>query len=622
MGDPAPPTATADTLTRRHHTEPLKAPARDILADALPGGDGESGALLGGDGSELELEDVELSSARFWQLALFAAACFMSSLDWTILVRGLVDWLRTKRHTAVKHPTRLRRRSSHSPLCDRRRCTPWEKHALTSAWSASTRCPTCVRCAACVLTCKNQSLTPLPHLHTTQAWNIYTAPGAILALWLTERAGLRVSLLWGYASGLACSVLAHLACALPLAPRAGFRLLYLSQALGAVGQPLYLNNVTLLAGAWFSASERDAAVAVSLLCVSFGSVFISAYAPLAVTTSSQVDLLFWWQVPIWIVILGFALVFTADQPDQPPNPAAAVQRAARRAAAKRRSFGAEDDAVAAVVLTWRQVVQLCSNQNFNILNLSSSIVVSTIYLVGTVAGQLLSPCGVSNFVVGLSLAAAALFTGIAVVAYIFILRRTTTQEAADADAHTHHAVETAPHPYKAHQVGWSLLAVAAIVPVLATATIGISPAAVITAWAALGLLSGTLVNGALTMEHAAEITFPLPANVSVNVLAITGSLISFVQVVIGTLLLEMPASATCSRVDTPFALFCFLNAGGGLALLAFLRPDYRRAEVEARVQRVADQRAAREEAEGGLGKGGAGAGAGYGAMRPLSSSGT
>jgi MFS family permease len=441
-------------------------------------------------------------------------------------------------------------------------------------------------------------------------------------LWLTERAGLRVSLLWGYASGLACAVLAHLACALPLAPRAGFRLLYLSQALGAVGQPLYLNNVTLLAGAWFSASERDAAVAVSLLCVSFGSVFISAYAPLVVTTSSQVDLLFWWQVPIWIVIVGVALVFTADQPALPPNPAAAVQRATRRAAAKRRSFGAEDDTVAAVTLTWRQVVQLCSNQNFNILNLSSSIVVSTIYLVGTVAGQLLSPCGVSNFVVGLSLAAAALFTGIAVIAYIFILRRTTTHEATnDADAHAHHhAVETAPHPYKAHQVGWSLLAAAAIVPVLATATIGISPVAVVTAWAALGLLSGTLVNGALTMEHAAEITFPLPANVSVNVLAITGSLISFVQVVIGTLLLEMPASATCSRVDTPFALFCFLNAAGGLALLAFLRPDYRRAEVEARVQRVADQRAAREEAEGGAGKGGVGAG--YGAMRPLSSSGT
>jgi hypothetical protein len=97
--------ATADGLTRRHHAEPLKAPARDILADALPGGDGESGALLGGDVSELELEDVELSNARFWQLALFAAACFMSSLDWNILVRGLADSLSHKPLSRCETPT-------------------------------------------------------------------------------------------------------------------------------------------------------------------------------------------------------------------------------------------------------------------------------------------------------------------------------------------------------------------------------------------------------------------------------------------------------------------------------------------------------------------------------------
>lgn len=99
MGD-----STSESLTRRHHAEPLKAPARDILSDVLPGGEGESGALLGGDGSELELEDVELSSARFWQLALFAAACFMSSLDWTILVRPSPERLPHGRKEPVKHP--------------------------------------------------------------------------------------------------------------------------------------------------------------------------------------------------------------------------------------------------------------------------------------------------------------------------------------------------------------------------------------------------------------------------------------------------------------------------------------------------------------------------------------
>jgi len=72
--------------------KPLKAPARDILADVVTDPLPEVGALLGGSGSDgepaqLELEAVELSPQRFWQLALFATACFMSSLDWNILVR-------------------------------------------------------------------------------------------------------------------------------------------------------------------------------------------------------------------------------------------------------------------------------------------------------------------------------------------------------------------------------------------------------------------------------------------------------------------------------------------------------------------------------------------------------
>jgi hypothetical protein len=63
-----------------------------------------------------------------------------------------------------------------------------------------------------------------------KAWNIYSAPGALAALWVMERAGLRTSLLWGYGSQLACALMAYGACVVPWAPRAAFGLLYLSQA--------------------------------------------------------------------------------------------------------------------------------------------------------------------------------------------------------------------------------------------------------------------------------------------------------------------------------------------------------------------------------------------------------
>lgn len=133
----------------------------------------------------------------------------------------------------------------------------------------------------------------------SNAWNIYAAPGAVLALWLMERTGLRVSLLTGFASQLVCSLLAHAACVLPWPPRSAFQVLYASQALGALGQSCIINNVTRLAGDWFPSAERDAAVAVSLLFVAGGSVFMSLLAPALVALPSHVDRLFLWQVPVW-----------------------------------------------------------------------------------------------------------------------------------------------------------------------------------------------------------------------------------------------------------------------------------------------------------------------------------
>jgi hypothetical protein len=77
------------------------------------------------------------------------------------------------------------------------------------------------------------SLLPsLPRLPrpAAQAWNIYTAPGALAALWVMERSGLRTCLLWGYGSQLACALLAYAAVAMPAPPRVAFGVLYLSQA--------------------------------------------------------------------------------------------------------------------------------------------------------------------------------------------------------------------------------------------------------------------------------------------------------------------------------------------------------------------------------------------------------
>jgi hypothetical protein len=111
--------------------------------------------------------------------------------------------------------------------------------------------------------------------------------------------------------------------------------------------------------------------------------------------------------------------------------------------------------------------------------------------------------------------------------------------------------------------------------------------------------------GALTMEHAAELSFPVPPNVSVALLAITSSVISFAQVLVGTALLAGSRSADCSSVFTPFAAFCAASAAVGMALLALLQPQYKRAEAEARVQAAADAKAQRARDAAGKGPYGA-----------------
>lgn len=75
-------------------------------------------------------------------------------------------------------------------------------------------------------------------------------------------------------------------------------------------------------------------------------------------------------------------------------------------------------------------------------------------------------------------------------------------------------------------------------------------------------------------------TFPTPPNVSVSLLAITASGVSFLQVLVGTHLLQQPGVQACKSA-TGFAAFCALCAGTGLLLAGGLRPEYRRAEAEA-----------------------------------------
>ena len=182
-----------------------------------------------------------------------------------------------------------------------------------------------------------------------------------------------------------------------------------------------------------------------------------------------------------------------------------------------------------------------------------------------VMGPMLQPCGISATATGIALAAFSVGSAASPLLY---LARVADERRGGVVA------------YLEHQRAWTLTCLVGLAAVLALHAPGESAAAAVGAWLALGLLSGVMGNSGLTLEHGAEMTYPMPANASMCALTIVGNLISCLQVLGATALVVRGAEATCSRVVTPLAWFVAANCAAGVALLALLRREYRRAAAE------------------------------------------
>ena len=457
-----------------------------------------------------------------------------------------------------------------------------------------------------------------------QAWNIFSAPGALLALWVTERYGLRVAVLAGVGSQLCCCSVSWGACLLPVAPQSAYALLYAAQCAGALGQPLLLNNVARLAGDWcgraaqtnaaapraqsltrthgassasrlrFPAHERDVAVTVAVLCVAAGSVVIGLLAPAIVVTPHDVQRVFGWQarrtaagrgrcapcgvcpagpacaplparcgpaaqVPAWMVVTALTGAFLSNSPPEPPSAAAELQRQLAAAAN-------EDDATTATSTVIAQALTLVRDTHFMLMVWAVSILTGLCYGLLTLVGELLAPCGASNALAGGATAVCAAATAGGCCLYALLLGAAgggDGERGADQ------------RPYAKFFTGFSTACAVSVCAVLATAARGVPAAVQLAAWAVLGFASGPLM-GPLPLEYGAEMTFPVPANASTTVLALVGSVVSFLQVVAATPLLEMRHSALCVPGWTAFDVFCVANVCVGLAIALSIQHTYRR----------------------------------------------
>lgn len=166
------------------------------------------------------------------------------------------------------------------------------------------------------------------------------APAAVLALVLSEAAGLRSCLLLGIAALVAASTLrwgGSMMASGRGGPRAGLALALFGQSLAAVGQPLILNAPPRIAGDFFPSAERDLVTVAGTVFNTAGMIVGSALPPALITDAASLQLMLLWTIFPCIALLIAGAVWLRDRPPSPPSAAAALQWA--RAEQRRAGVG-------------------------------------------------------------------------------------------------------------------------------------------------------------------------------------------------------------------------------------------------------------------------------------------
>ena len=101
---------------------------------------------------------------------------------------------------------------------------------------------------------------------------------------------------------------------------------------------------------------------------------------------------------------------------------------------------------------------------------------------------------------------------------------------------------------------------------------------VVAAYTVYGIISGPLVP--ITLEYAAEMTYPIPADNSAALL-LAGSIYLhlFATLGVGRLLATDPVSRTCSSIASQAAIMLMVFAIFGAAVALLIKPSYRRIAV-------------------------------------------
>ena len=284
-------------------------------------------------------------------------------------------------------------------------------------------------------------------------------------------------------------------------------------------------------------------------------------------------------------VLGVALFAMVEQPPQAPSATARMQRTLRERARAEHQKSGDSAGWSSLQESIKEVGELLRNPNFVLLCGGFAVGTGTIWAVLILEQQLISPCGCatqpsptqprprgaepamsssaaprrrySDAFAG-ALGAALLGAGVvAAFAVAFVMESTKA--------------------YLPLQKADSVLALVAMCCIFLAARPD-NGAALFAAWVFLGVAVQPMMP--ITLEHAAEITYPVGADSSTALVFVCANTFGTLLVLAVTPLLALPRSADCSSVWTPAAgLVCSLMAVG-TALMLSIGQDYRRQAAE------------------------------------------
>jgi MFS transporter, FLVCR family, MFS-domain-containing protein 7 len=390
-------------------------------------------------------------------------------------------------------------------------------------------------------------------------------PASVLSMVLMEHFGLKTNLLVGFALDFLCagvkwgSMLMISSDSTAEQRQKAYAVMLFGQCLGSAGQPLLLNLSSRVSADFFGDHERDfATIALTMINV-LGQMLGSLLPPYLIDNESDLRAMFLGTFIPTAIILVVSIFTLSDRPPSPPSASAAAQWAQRDAIVAQRKAAPPGshswfDPLKAV---WRDTRMLLRDRNFALLLGGFSMGTGAAWALLTVQGQIIQPCGYNDTVAGNS---ATSLLAVGIVASF--------------------AVGPLMRRFKRYALFQKLVTIGSFLAVLFALAVNKpnSEALIYVAWCCCGLMLQPLLP--ISLEHAAELTYPLSADSSAALLLTSANLFGMALILGLGKLLALPVSANCTSVVTPAAGLILAFMLVGVVVTLPIRPVLKRQIAE------------------------------------------